>query len=347
MLVRAERRGFTLIELLVVIAIIGTLVAILLPAVQSAREAARRAQCINNLKQMGLALMSYEGVAGSLPPSLVLKGKGSTVSWFGGWSVHGRLLPFLEQGSAFNSINFQTHYETPENMTVTSTAIAVFICPSETRPESKVEIEDGETLKFGVSNYGFCVGDWYIWGGFNSNQTNRSAFAPNVSRRLAEFSDGTSQTLLASEVKTYQPALRDCGVGGLANISDPSQIPSPDANPESIAPEYSSCANYTGEGHTEWPDGGALQTGFTTAWAPNKRTPGGSGRTLDVDLVSMREKKGGPTFGAITARSYHPGGVNTLMADGSVRFIKDSVNGNAWRALGTRGSAEIISANDY
>ena len=321
--------------------------ALLLPAVQSAREAARRAQCVNNLKQMGLALMSYEGVAGTLPPSLVLSGKGSTVTWFGGWSVHGRLLPFLEQSAAFNSINFQTHYETPENMTVTSTAIATFICPSEIKPEPKVEIEDGQTLKFGVTNYGVCVGDWYIWGGFNVNLTNRSAFSPNASRRLAEFTDGTSQTLLASEVKAYQPALRDCGAGGFANIGNPGQIPAPDANPDVVAPEYSSCLNLTDGGHTEWPDGGALQTGFTTAWPPNKRTLGGPGRTVDVDLVSMREKKGGPTFGAITARSYHSGGVNALLADGSVRFVKGSVQGNVWRALGSRGLAEIISGTDF
>src|SRR4051794_21099585 len=102
----SQRRGFTLIELLVVIAIIGVLVALLLPAVQAAREAARRFQCTNNLKQIGLGLHNYEAVAGAFPPSIVLAGSGNTAVWNGGWSVHGRILPFMEQGILFNSANF-------------------------------------------------------------------------------------------------------------------------------------------------------------------------------------------------------------------------------------------------
>src|SRR5437660_5725101 len=101
---RAPRRAFTLIELLVVIAIIAVLIALFLPAVQAAREAARRMQCVNNLKQLGLALANYEGVAGTLPPSVVVA-KGGAGFWSNGWSAQGRLLPFLEQGAAFNSVN--------------------------------------------------------------------------------------------------------------------------------------------------------------------------------------------------------------------------------------------------
>src|SRR3954463_105130 len=102
----ANRRGFTLIELLVVIAIIAVLIALLLPAVQSAREAARRIQCTNNLKQMGLGLHNYESIAGAFPPSNVVQGTGNTVTWTGGFSVHCRILPFMEQGVAFNALNF-------------------------------------------------------------------------------------------------------------------------------------------------------------------------------------------------------------------------------------------------
>src|SRR5262245_49477288 len=120
---RQSRRGFTLIELLVVIAIIAVLIGLLLPAVQSAREAARRVQCVNNLKQLGLALHNYEGVASVLPPPLVLGGSGLTVTWYGGWSVHGRLLPFTEQGATFNAINFNIDYESGPNLTVTGLSL--------------------------------------------------------------------------------------------------------------------------------------------------------------------------------------------------------------------------------
>src|SRR6478609_1726815 len=109
-------RGFTLIELLVVIAIIAVLIALLLPAVQAAREAARRMQCVNNLKQLGLALANYEGVAGTLPPSVVVAQNGSGF-WSNGWSINARLLPFVEQGGAFNSINFTLAYSAGDNTT--------------------------------------------------------------------------------------------------------------------------------------------------------------------------------------------------------------------------------------
>src|SRR5881227_1395282 len=103
---RNRRRGFTLIELLVVIAIIGVLIALLLPAVQAAREAARRIQCTNNLKQLGIGLHNYENAHGALPPSMVMAGSGTTVAWSNGWSAHGRLLPYLEQYAAYGALNF-------------------------------------------------------------------------------------------------------------------------------------------------------------------------------------------------------------------------------------------------
>ena len=223
--------------------------------------------------------------------------------------------------------------------TVSTQTVAVFICPSEINPTPATP--GGK----GVTNYAWCVGDWYVWGGFGAPKT-RSAFNPNLSRRLSEFIDGTSNSLLATEVKTYQVELRDCG--GLAQISDPANIPPPNADPYTVAPEYAggSCTLKT-TGHTEWMDGAIMETGMTTAWTPNKQILGGPSRDADIDLIGIRETKGGPTFAALNARSYHPGGVNALFGDGSVKFIKYAISGPAWRAVGTVNGGEVVGADAY
>jgi len=335
-----HRRGFTLIELLVVIAIIGVLIALLLPAVQSAREAARRIQCTNNLKQLGLGLMNYESAAGALPPAVVLAGSGADVRWWGGWSVHGRVLPYMEQGNLFNAINFNVDYANPQNTTVSAQSVAVFLCPSEVNPRPA----DHDFGPAGVTNYGWCMGDWYVWGGFGG-RPNRSAFEANRSRTLAEFRDGLSNSVVAAEVKTYQAYLRDCG--GLANIQDPDLVPPPTADPLAVAPEYNSGCSLKTSGHTEWVDGHAHQSGFTTAWPPNRRITRAGAPDQDLDLTGQREVRGGPTFAAVNARSYHNGGVNALLGDGSVRFVKDTIAGDAWRALGSIRGGEALGADAF
>jgi prepilin-type N-terminal cleavage/methylation domain-containing protein/prepilin-type processing-associated H-X9-DG protein len=336
---RRRLRGFTLIELLVVIAIISVLITLLLPAVQAAREAARRIQCMNNLKQLGLALHNYESVAGALPPSLVLAPTGASY-WSNGWSVNGRLLPFVEQGAAFNSINFTNSYSDPGNTTVSHLSLSAFLCPSEVHSAPKTTPSGGQ---MGVVNYNWNMGDWYVWGGMNF-PGNRGAFGVNRSRRLAEFTDGLSNTVVGSEVKTYQAVLSSCT---LSTVSEPGSIPSPDADPYAVVPEYlSGACTLKTTAHGEWVDGQALETGFTTAWPPNRTILGGPTK-VDVDLVSMSEKKGGPTFAAVTARSFHSGGVNGLFGDGSVRFIKSTIDGRTWRALGTVAGCEVISSDSY
>jgi hypothetical protein len=200
-----------------------------------------------------------------------------------------------------------------------------------------------------VINYGLCGGDWFVWGGFSGPQ-NRTAFGPNRSRRLASFTDGLSQTLFAAEVKAYQPA-SNCRFTTLPSVNDPNNIPSPYANPFVVAPEYDNGGCVTQnqfEFHTEWSDGHVHAAGFTTAWPPNKAIvarPGSIYPGIDLDLNGKNEENGGPTFSAINARSYHPGGVNAILGDGSVRFIKNSIDGMIWRALGSIAGGEVVSGD--
>lgn len=339
------RRAFTLIELMVVIAIIAVLISLLLPAIQSAREAARRIQCTNNLKQIGLALHSYETAIGALPMTMSLSGSGNTVFYDTGWSAQARILPFLEGTTLYAAANLGVFKEDLTNSTVIALSVATFLCPSEVRPEPSSH-DYGIS---GVINYGLCGGDWFVWGGFNGPQ-NRTAFGPNRSRRFAEFRDGLSQTALAAEVKAYQPA-SNCRFITLPSVNNPSSIPGPYGDPYVVAPEYDNGTCVTEnqyEFHTEWSDGHVLAACFTTAWPPNKEI---LGKTMylgmDLDLNGKNEENGGPTFSAINSRSYHPGGVNVLLGDGSVRFIKSSIDGLIWRAVGSVAGGEIISADAF
>jgi prepilin-type N-terminal cleavage/methylation domain-containing protein/prepilin-type processing-associated H-X9-DG protein len=349
-----RRRGFTLIELLVVIAIIAVLIALLLPAVQAAREAARRIQCVNNLKQLGLGLMNYESSNGALPPQQVLQSAATstttaTLLWHNSWGVTSRLIPYMEQGPMYNAVNFVDKTSNAANVTVVSSTLNILLCPSEPNTQPFTS----GTSTSGVSNYGWCAGDWYVYGGMGNAgaQLTRSAFTVNVSRRLAAITDGLSQTAVASEGKVQTPIAGNC-FGSASNgsmlfppLTNPNIIPDPNASIAIIQSIYSSCLQRGVIGHTNWTYANSIYDGFTTALPPNTKVLVAPG--IDLDVNTEDENNGGPTYAAVTARSYHPGGVNVLFCDGSVRFIKDSINYQIWRALGTIGSGEVISSDAY
>ena len=262
------------------IAIIAVLIALLLPAVQAAREAARRMQCTNNLKQIGLAMHNYESAIGGFPPSMCASGFANTVAWINGWSALARILPYSEQGNLFNTANFTLVEGRPQNSTTISQTLSFLICPSEIQPQ----VSTHDYGLSGVTNYGVNQGDWFVWGGFNGPQ-NRNAFGMNRSRRFAEFVDGTSQTLMAAEVKAYQAA-SNCRFTTLPSVNNPNNIPSPYANPFAVAPEYDNGVCMTEnqfEFHTEWSDGNVHAAGFTTAWPPNKAIIGPPGVVVPGD----------------------------------------------------------------
>lgn len=330
-----SRGGFTLIELLVVIAIIGVLIALLLPAVQAAREAARRTQCVNNLKQMGIALHNYEGAIGMFPIGNALYGTGTGPAILeNGWSVPARLFPYAEQANAFNTANFEVKYSDKQNRTIVAMTINFLICPSErdTTPFDP---------KYGVGNYSMNLGTWYVWGGYGSAPRSKGMFGINFGRRIAEISDGTTNTVVASEGRTHTPNLRVCSIGGLS----PQVEPTPQEMLTLIANSYGSCSTAKDPGKTRWANANSYYSGLTFVLGPNAKST--AGPSLNVhDLITQDENDGAPTYASVPARSYHPGGVNVLFADGSVKFVKDSVNWQTWRALGTVQGNEVVSA-DY
>jgi prepilin-type N-terminal cleavage/methylation domain-containing protein len=350
-MLRAEiirRKAFTLLELLVVVAIIAVLIGLLLPAVQQVREAANRTRCANNLKQMGLAIHGYLDVNGSLPPNGVFTFNPSTnaVTQTSPWSAVSRILPYIEQEALFRNIDFSASYSTQP--AISSQRVATYICPDEVNDKGS-----GSDPTYGnknwTLNYAANLGTWAVLtdkAGLMANGD--GAFAPDRGFSPFDFRDGLSNTLAFAEVKGY--TTRVSGTPNTATFvpapPPPSSVAALTASPPlGLTGTTLAAFDPTKLTHVEWVDGKVHETGFTTVFPPNTLvayTDSSTGITHDVDFVSATEANLGDTYAAVTSRSYHPGLVNVVLMDGSVRSVVNGVNPAIWRALGTRDGGEAI-----
>ena len=318
----ARRRAFTFVELLVVISIVAVLIGLLLPAVQKVREAAMRTKCQNNLKQIGLASHSYEEANRVFPPAGMYPIGGTAAE---SYSVHARLLPFLEQDSLVSLVNFAE--SAVSQPVVTGHRIPIFICPSEVNPAPR----PGNPPRYPL-NYAANVGTWLVYDP-NTGAGGDGAFPMNQGVRAIEFRDGMSNTVGFAEVKAYGSYL----LGG--NFPGGPDVPAP-AKVDAFGGELREKVAHTG-----WTEGQACQTGVTFVFPPNAATTfTAKGLMHDGDYVSSLEGSSptAVTYAAITARSYHPAGLSVFMMDGHVRFVSNSFDPEKWRAYGTRAGGEVI-----
>ena len=333
---RSVQSGFTLIELLVVIAIIAILVALLLPAVQQAREAARRTQCINHLKQIALAMHNYESANNTLPPSMAVIPSLTTNA---SWSIHGRLLPYVEQVNLYSQIDLSRSWGSFP--VISNFRVPVYVCPSD--PKSDRARDTGTNGIFLMPTcYGFNFGTWLIFNPATGAGGDGICF-PNSRIRMADITDGTSNTLMASEVHAWTAYTRNGGPPSTAVPNDAATVAVYAATgiKDRILP-----ATKDGTGHTEWANGHSHHSGFTTTLVPNSNVVFIDNGVIynNTDYASRQEGSHttSVSYSALNSRSYHTGIVQSALCDGSVRVFSSNMSLPVWRSLGTRGNGEVV-----
>lgn len=382
----ARRDGFTLIELLVVIAIIAVLIALLLPAVQAAREAARRSQCVNNLKQIGLALQNYHSAIGSFP----LGGNSGPNSYgaycdpfnhsgcadWGAWSANTMLLPYMEQTPIYNSMNFmtlargnaQTEYA---NSTGFLSTIAAFLCPSATPPPRITQqvfvASDGSAMRgFQPGNSYFAsAGSTIMWIGWPVNNPNGVFNVGGQAYGLRDVTDGSSNTVAFGEwrIGDFNDNLNNIqdivgltwssvGIPGAPNRNMDTPYSNMPAGAGYLTPALQQCSqSWLSKSNTSYGTNGQR------SWNGRLWHVGNYGHALGNTLVPPNSQYPYCQFwdsngdfdsaGIIGLSSFHPGGANVAFVDGSVHFIKSSISWPTLWALGSRAQNETVSSDSY